>query len=185
MVLVWAGAVLAWAGITVALLRSPTVDPWVVAVLTPALLATVVLAGAAATVLAGVLGLREALAQGPREQYGLVPGVPVADGGVRRGRLGRMLDRFAGVPAPDGSPPVASWLADVLDDLAGPPAARPAAGRRRPAAGDRPVDRPRVDVRRPVGWDAPTAGTATTSGCAGPPATPSTAWSTSGSSRRT
>ena len=32
-----------------------------------------------------------------------------------------MLDRFAGVPAPDGSPPVASWLADVLDDLAGLP----------------------------------------------------------------
>lgn len=120
-VLVWAGAVLAWAGITVALLRSPTVDPWVVALLTPALLATVVLAGAAATVLAGVLGLREALAHGPREQYGLVPGVPIADGGVRPGRLGRMLDRFAGVPAPDGSPPVASWLADVLDDLAGLP----------------------------------------------------------------
>src|SRR4051794_20057223 len=117
--LAWVGAVLAWAGLTVALLRSPTVEPWVVAVLTPALLVTVVLAGAAVTVLAGVLGLREALAQGPREQYGLVPGVLIT--GAAPGRLARMLDRLAGVPVPDGFPPVASWLADVLDDLAGLP----------------------------------------------------------------
>jgi hypothetical protein len=119
--LVWAGVVLVWAGLTVALLRSPTVEPWVVAVLTPALLGTVVLAGAAGTVLAGLLGLREALDQGPREQYGLVPGVPVVGGGHAPGPLRRMLDRLAGVPAPDGSPPLATWLADVLDDLAGLP----------------------------------------------------------------
>ena len=118
-VLVWVGVVLGWAGLTVALLRSPTVEPWIVAVLTPALLVTVVLAGAAATVLAGFLGLRDALALGPQEQYGMVPGVPVPDGGP--GRLGRLLDRLAGVPTADGSPPVATWLADVLDDLAGLP----------------------------------------------------------------
>jgi hypothetical protein len=117
--LVWVGLVLAWAGLTTALLRSPTVQPWVVAVLSSALLVTVVLAGAAATVLAGVLGLREALAEGPREQHGLVPGVPVEGTAAAPGRLARLFDGLAGVPAPDGAPPVATWLADVLDDLAG------------------------------------------------------------------
>jgi hypothetical protein len=136
--LVWAGVVLGWAGLTVALLRSPTIEPWVVAVATPALLATVVLAGLAATVLAGVLGLRDTLADPAADQYGLVPGVPT-DAGPPPGGVGRTLDRLAGLPAAAGQPPLATWLGDLLDDLAGLP---PRRGLLRDAGVDLPVADP-------------------------------------------
>jgi hypothetical protein len=123
--LVWAGVVLGWAGLTVALLRSPTVEPWVVAFATPALLVTVVLAGLAATVLAGVLAVRDALTTDlAAEQFGLVPGVPVRDAGPTPGGLAGTVDRLAGLPDPAGQPPLATWLGDLLDDLAGLPARR-------------------------------------------------------------
>ncbi|MGZ4613715.1 MAG: hypothetical protein ACXV1K_11190 [Kineosporiaceae bacterium] len=118
--LVGAGLLLTWAGLTVALLRSPSVQPWVVAVISPALLVTVLLAGVAATVVASVVGTRRLLAeQAPAEQYGLVPGVQLGGGGVRGGALSSWLDRVAGVPDPAGLPPLCTWLATALDDLAG------------------------------------------------------------------
>jgi hypothetical protein len=124
--LVWAGVVLAAAGFTVALLRSPTVAPWVVAVLAPVLVVTVLLAGAAAHLLGAVLGLRGLLEEtAGAEQYGLVPGVPLADGGRPPGRVSELLDRLTGVPAADGVPPLLTWATDVLDDLAGMPPEQP------------------------------------------------------------
>src|SRR4051794_10872683 len=117
--LVWAGAFLAWIGITIALLRSPTVAGWVVALLALALLVTVVLAGLAASAIAGFVTLREVL--GPRtadEHFDLVAGVPVAE--PPQGRSVRdhpALDRAARVPDPAGLPPLACWFADLVDDV--------------------------------------------------------------------
>ena len=54
---VWAGLVFVLIGVTIALLRSPTVAGWVVALLTPGLLVTVVLAGLAATAVAALVTL--------------------------------------------------------------------------------------------------------------------------------
>jgi hypothetical protein len=119
--LVWAGGLLVWVGLTVALLRSPTVQPWVVVVAALALLVTTVLAGLAATALAASVAVPRLLReQGPAEYYGLVPGVPLPDGESPRRRSSE-LDRLAGVPDPKGVPPLFTWLADALDDLAGLP----------------------------------------------------------------
>jgi len=50
--------------------------------------------------------------------FGRVPGVAVSR---RVGRVSRWLDRRAGVPAAGAVPPLVTWLADRLDDLAGMP----------------------------------------------------------------
>ncbi len=120
--LVWIGVAAGWAGLTVALLRSPTVEPWVVAAASPPLLATVALAGLAATALVGVLGLRATLTtEAAREHYGLVPGVPLLESAGKHPGAG-LLERLAGRPDPAGLPPLVTWIADLLDDLAGLPA---------------------------------------------------------------
>src|SRR3954453_5461601 len=119
---VWAGLVFVWIGVTIALLRSPTVAGWVVALLTPGLLVTVVLAGLAATGVAALVTLRRlVVAEAGHAFFGVVPGVPV--GSKDAGRTGPTpLDRLAGVPDPAGPPPLPSWFTDLVDDVAGIPA---------------------------------------------------------------
>ncbi|HVN13079.1 MAG TPA: hypothetical protein VMT69_13370 [Kineosporiaceae bacterium] len=118
--LVWAGLLLTWIGLTVALVRSPTVQPWVVAVVSPALLLTVLLAGAAITVVASAAGTRRLFDdRAAAEQYGLVPAVRLDAADVRRGGISAWLDHVAGVPDPAGLPPLFDWLTGALDDLAG------------------------------------------------------------------
>ncbi len=121
--LVWAGALLAWIGITIALLRSPTVAGWVVALLALALLVTVVLAGLAASAIAAFVTLRELLGRRTAdEHFGLVAGVPVAEPAQGRPVPDHpALDRAARVPDPAGLPPLACWFADLVDDVAGVP----------------------------------------------------------------
>lgn len=119
--MVWVGGLLVWIGLTIALFRSPTVQPWVAVVAATALLVTVLLAGLAATALAASAAvprlLRERAAD---EDYGLVPGIPLPrDDSVRGGAS--ELNRLAGVADPKGVPPLFTWLADALDDLAGLP----------------------------------------------------------------
>ncbi|HYJ75830.1 MAG TPA: hypothetical protein VEV65_09540 [Kineosporiaceae bacterium] len=119
--MVWAGVVLAWIGLTVALVRSPTVAGWVVAVLTPALLVTVVLAGLSATAVAALVTLRRLVVHDAADAgFGLVPGVPP---GTPEGEPARptLLDRLAGVPDPAGLPPLTCWFTDLVDDVAGVP----------------------------------------------------------------
>jgi hypothetical protein len=138
--LVWAGVLLVWIGLTVALLRSPTVQPWVVPVASLALFVTAVLAGTAATVLAAAVAVPQLLRdRAPDEQYGLVPGVPLPDE-ARASALSSRLDRLAGVPEPDGVPPFTTWLTDALDDLAGLPGGED--GRRALTFGDLWLGRP-------------------------------------------
>jgi hypothetical protein len=88
-------------------------------VITPALLVTVVLAGLAVTALAAVIALRRVVRVDAAEEYfGLVPGVPVDDPqGTRRGP--NALDRLAGVRDSGDAPPLTSWFADLVDDVAG------------------------------------------------------------------
>jgi hypothetical protein len=52
--------------------------------------------------------------------FGLVSGVEMPT--RRRRRAADWLDRRCGLPAPAGMPPLVSWFADRLDDLAGVPA---------------------------------------------------------------
>src|SRR4051812_19300357 len=119
--LVWAGVVLAWIGLTIALLRSPTVAGWVVALLTPGLLVTLVLAGLAATLLAALVTLRRlVVAEADDAFYGLVPGVPPLRQPVQPARQ-TVADRLAGVPDPAGLAPLTSWFAGLVDDIAGVP----------------------------------------------------------------
>jgi hypothetical protein len=118
--LVWVGLVFVWIGVTIALLRSPTVAGWVVALLTPGLLVTVVLAGLAATAVAALVTLRQVVvAEADDAFFGVVPGVPLGT----ESEPGRpaIVDRLTGVPDPAGLAPLTSWFTGVIDDIAGVP----------------------------------------------------------------
>ena len=137
--LVWAGALVVWLGLTVTFLRAA--GPAAAGISLPAalltslaLLATFVIAAGAATVAAYLVGLRTFLDEHAElEHFGLVPGVELPDMAPSRGLAAR-LDRLAGLPEPDGVPPLVSWLADRIDDLAGiAPVADQAMGPDRPA----------------------------------------------------
>lgn len=110
-----------WVGLLVALLRAGQVPGWAVAVVAVPLLLTFAAAGAACTVAACVAGWRAPPLGGGG---GLVAGVATRTGGRRQERRERRLDRLAGLPDPDGVPPLVEWVADRIDDLAGVP--RPA-----------------------------------------------------------
>ena len=119
--LVWLGVLAGCAGFVAVLLRSAAA-PWVVTVVAVALVATVILAGAAAHLAGAVLGLSGLLRErAEAEHYGLVPGVPLVDPGPPPGRASELLDRVAGVPRAGGVPPLVTWLAEVVDDLAAVP----------------------------------------------------------------
>ena len=123
--LVWLGVLVGAAGFVAALLRSP-VAPGVVGVVAVTLVVTVLLAGAAAHLAGAVLGLSGLLRErAEAEQYGLVPGVPLVDPGPPPGRVSELLDRVAGMRLAGGVPPLVSWLADVVDDLAWAPPKKP------------------------------------------------------------
>lgn len=114
------GSVLAWTGLSLSLALGAQGGglPVAVAASSSAVLFIVV---AMAATLALLLGfalsvLRWLRAQAEPHFYGLVPGV-TPDG--RQGRLAGWLDRRAGVPDPDGTVAISTWLADRLDDLAG------------------------------------------------------------------
>ena len=90
---------------TIALLRSPTVAGWVVALLTLALLVTVVLAALAATAMAAFVTLRELLVTDDgRRHFGLVAGVPA------RNRAGRIRPDHPSLDRPRGFPTPPGWL---------------------------------------------------------------------------
>ncbi len=119
--LVALGSAITWAGVLLALHRGGTPGPVLVA-LGLALLVTLALATVAAALLAtAATGGGRLGAAADRELYGLVPGVPLpqTEGGPRG--LAAVLDRAAGLPAAGDVPPLATWLADRLDALAGLP----------------------------------------------------------------
>jgi hypothetical protein len=119
--LVWAGLAFVWIGVTIALLRSPTVAGWVVALLTPGLLVTVVLAGLAANAVAALVTLRRLIGPDADDAFfGVVPGVSLDTD--RGGPVTPSLaDRLAGVPDPAGLAPLTTWFTGLVDDLAGVP----------------------------------------------------------------
>jgi predicted acylesterase/phospholipase RssA len=68
------------------------------------------------------LGGSRFLAEHARDvHFGLVPGTTAE----KRGRVGRFVDRLAGMPERTGVPGLSVWLADRIDDLAGVPATGP------------------------------------------------------------
>lgn len=141
--LLWLGSLVAEVGLVVALLRLSVPAALVIAVAVP-MLVTFMLAALAGSAAAAALGLRRVLA-GTAEPagFGLVPGV------LERPLPHRRADRRAGIPDPDGVPPLATWLADRLDDLAGVPPKDGGPGDLFADAGV-PAGGERHEIRRPL-----------------------------------
>ena len=122
--LLWLGFGLAWLGTSMTLLRDARAED--TSVLTAATTSFAILVGFAiaaafATGLTYGLAMLRLVRGGAEDNYyGLVSGVEVP--GRRRQWAADWLDRRCGLPAPAGMPPLVSWLADRLDDLAGVPA---------------------------------------------------------------
>lgn len=119
LLLIWAGLTLGWLGITSALIsgsRAGAISSWVTVGASMTLLLAFALAGLAVTVIVELISAGGRLRTAERRQFGLIPGAEACGSGTR---LGRWLDRRAGVPATDGMPPLFTWLSDRLDDLAG------------------------------------------------------------------
>jgi predicted acylesterase/phospholipase RssA len=120
MLLLWAGWLVGWSGLTATLVRGAkaTGDGLVAPIAaSAALLLAFAAAGAFTTVVCFLLGsIRLLRRKAETGNFGLVPGIPTAR---RAGGISRWLDRRAGVPAAGAVPPLVTWLADRLDDLAG------------------------------------------------------------------
>ncbi len=121
---VWAGSLLAWLGLTVAFWRAIGLGAAVSG--TAAVLASLALLGAfgaaaaTATVVSYLAGLRTLLAdRAESEHFGLIPGVDLPDMDRSARGMSGWLDRVSGVPDPNGVPALFTWLADRIDDLAG------------------------------------------------------------------
>jgi predicted acylesterase/phospholipase RssA len=121
LLLIWAGLALGWLGLTSALIsgsRAGAISVWVTVGASMTMLLAFGLAGLAVTVIVELVAAGGRLRSAPRRQFGLIAGAQSSGSSTR---LGRWLDRRAGVPATDGMPALFTWLSDRLDDLAGIP----------------------------------------------------------------
>lgn len=122
LLMAWLGLFLGWLGLTSALIsgaRAGAVSSWVTIGASMLLLLAFVLAGTAMSVLVELVSAAGRLRTAEPDRYGLIPGAaPAGPGGSR---LSAWLDRRAGVPRTGAVPPLFSWLADRLDELAGGP----------------------------------------------------------------
>jgi hypothetical protein len=126
--LVWAGALVGWAGVTIALLRTPWLERGAgAAVVSTGLLVTFVLAALAASAVCVALAMRSGMrGLAGRDGWGLCSGMDAPDG---RSTGGAGLEGGGGPQGTGGSqagdvPALMTWIADRIDDLAGVPAPR-------------------------------------------------------------
>lgn len=120
--LLWLGFALAWAGTMVTLVRGARAAGAGVASIAPTavllLVAFLLAAGFTTWLTYGLAMLRLLQREASDHFYGVVPGVAPPD---TRVGVGSWLDRRAGIPVTGDVPPLVSWIADRLDDLAGIP----------------------------------------------------------------